>query len=261
MSAMADFAHALRAVQPVQPPGLQAWNGSAVQTRFNVYRNNRLASLNAALADGFPVVAQLVGEEFFTALAHAFVQAHPPTSPVLLDWGDAFADFVGGFMAALPPDAQLPYLADVARLERARVRACHAADAEPLPASQLAAALQRPQDLPRLRFRLQPGLAVLDSSHPVVTLWRAHQTDGDVQLPDRSTWAGEAALVLRQGEGLAAEVVVVPVPPPCARFVAGLQAGWPLADAVAAASQDRPLDLPAALGLLIQHQAFVECTT
>jgi Flp pilus assembly protein TadB len=43
--------------------------------------------------------------------------------------------------------------------------------------------------------------------------------------------------------------------------VAGLQAGRPLAEAVAAASQDMTLDLPAALGLLIQHQAFVECTT
>jgi hypothetical protein len=261
MNALADFAHALRAAQPLLPTGLRAWNGSAVQARFNVYRNNRMVSLVAALADGFPVVAQLVGEDFFAALARAFVQAHPPRSPVLVEWGDAFADFVHTFMAGLPAGAQLPYLADVARLERARVRAYHAADAAPLPAARLAAALQQPHDLPRLRFTLQPGLGVLASCHPVVTLWQAHQTDGDIQLPDWPALPGEAALVLRQGEGIRSEVVVIPVPAACAHFVAGLQAGLPLAEAVSAASQDMPLDLPAALGLLIQHQAFVDCTT
>lgn len=256
MTALVDFAQALHAVPPAVPLGLRAWNGSAVQTRFNVHRNNRAVSLAAALADGFPVVAQLVGGDFFAALAQAFIQAHPPRSPVLVDWGDVFADFVHGFMAQLPAGSQLPYLADVARLERARVQAYHAADAAPLPAARLADALAQAQDLPRLRFTLQPGLAVLDSPFPVVTLWQAHQTDNEVHLPDWTALPGEAALVLRQGDGLAAEVLVLPVPAACAHFVAGLHAGLPLAEA---ASADPALDLSAALGLLIQHQAFVEC--
>ena len=54
-----------------------------------------------------------------------------------MDYGGDFADFVEGFA----PAASVPYLAAVARLERARVQAYHAADSQPLTADQLAAAL------------------------------------------------------------------------------------------------------------------------
>src|SRR5919108_3746086 len=71
--------------------------GAARQTsdrRFAVYRNNVVASLTSALAERFPVVQRLVGEEFFRAMARAYVTQEPPRSPVLLHYGATFPAFV-----------------------------------------------------------------------------------------------------------------------------------------------------------------------
>jgi len=119
------FASALLDPARPVPSGLATWNGSDPVARFAVYRNNVVVSLVAALADTFPVVRELVGEEFFTAMARLYVAEQPPLSPVLAHYGDGFADWVVQF----EPAAAVPCLADMARLERARVRAYHAADA------------------------------------------------------------------------------------------------------------------------------------
>ena len=66
-------------------------------------------------------------------MARAYALAEPPRSPVLMDYGAGFADFIAGFA----PAASLPYLPDVARIERAWREAYHAADAEPLTAGGL----------------------------------------------------------------------------------------------------------------------------
>ena len=68
-----------------------------------------------------------------------FVREQPPRSPLLAIYGDEFADFI----AAFEPARELPYLADVARLEAARTRAYHAADATPLDAGRLRGARRR----------------------------------------------------------------------------------------------------------------------
>ena len=68
-----DWAAALLDPERPAPPGLRAWNGSDPARRFAVHRNNVVASLVSALADGFPVVQALVGEEFFRAMAAVFV--------------------------------------------------------------------------------------------------------------------------------------------------------------------------------------------
>ena len=78
---------------------------------------------------------KIVGRDFFCAMARDFVVARPPRSPVLATYGDELADFISTF----EPARELPYLADVARIEAARTHAYHAADATPVGASQLEA--------------------------------------------------------------------------------------------------------------------------
>ena len=165
------------------PPGLRAWNGSDPGRRFAVHRNNVVASLAEALADAYPVVAELVGADFFRAMASAYVRRHPPRSPVLALHGAGFPDFIAGFA----PAAGLPWLADVARLERARVEACHAPDGEPSATDWLQ----------------HPSLRVVRSTHPVVSIWAAHQGQG--ALEDVDLGQPECALVARPG----LEVLVV----------------------------------------------------
>src|SRR5205807_2161977 len=107
------------------PPGLLGPDGEPSPRRFSVYRNNVVVGLVEALKANYPAVCRIVGEDFFGAMARDYVVARPPTSPILLDYGGDFAAFIAGF----EPTANLPYLADVARFERAWSEAYHACEA------------------------------------------------------------------------------------------------------------------------------------
>lgn len=245
-----DFAVALLDPRRLPPPGLRAWNGSDVGRRFDVHRNNVVVSLVEVLAQTFPVLRRLLGDEDFGALAARFVREQPPRSPVMNDYGARLP----AWLARQAPLRPLPWLADLARLERARVAACHAADATPLHPAALAQALAAPETLATLRLKFQPSLAVLRSRHAVVSLWAAHQHDDAAAPAAAGPGRPEAAIVLRQHD----EVLVLALPPADARLAERLHAGRPLGDAIAAAPK---ADLSALLALLLRHDALVETST
>lgn len=247
MSSQSRFAAALLDPEPACPAGLTACNGSDPAQRFRVYRNNVIVSLIDALADTFAVTQELVGEEFFRAMARRYAYAHPPQSPVLAFYG---ADFPA-FVAAFPPAAGLPYLADVARLEHLRVTAYHAADVAAVDSAALAATLADESALPSLGLGLHPSVAVLASSFAVVSLWAAHQ--GVMDLSTVTPEVAETALVLRHG--LAVEVIALPRV--AGTFVAALGAGAPLGEAAGqATARAADFDLVGILGLLLQKSAI-----
>src|ERR1700685_1030803 len=128
------FAQALLDTALPIPTGITAHNAAIPTRRFAVYRNNVAVSLVNALKSRFPVVEKIVGEEFFAAMARVFVLERPPSTPLLATYGDEFAAFIATF----DPARELVYLADVARLEAARTRAYHAADATPVGADGFA---------------------------------------------------------------------------------------------------------------------------
>ena len=249
---LGEFAAALLDPQAPPPPGLVAHNGADVALRFGVYRNNVVVSLTNALRDTFPVVAELVGDEFFAALAAAFVRQCPLRSPVMHELGAPFADWLMGF----EPAAALPYLPGVARLEHMRILALHAADAEALEPAVLAGCLADPHALEGLALALHPSLQVAAFEHAAVSLWQAHQL-GNEMLRDAALGAidlacPEAALVLRDAGD---EVLVVPLPGAAeAQLVAALQAGTPLGAAVA---MHPTADLPGTLAALLRHGVVV----
>ncbi|MBV7410287.1 DNA-binding domain-containing protein [Maritimibacter sp. DP1N21-5] len=216
------------------PQGLAAADG-AIAARFGVYRNNVMSSLATALEDGFPTVARLTGQAFFRAMAVAFVRAHPPGSPILARYGEAFPDFLSDF----PPIAHLPYLPDVARLELALRHAYHAADAPPVPQ----AALSNPE-IGTARLGLAPAVAVLSSRYPIHAIWRRNHDD---RAP-KPTPGAQSVLVTRPDWDALAE----PVPDAEATFIDRLSR-MPLAEAA-----DLPtLDLPRALARLVARKAIV----
>ena len=98
-------------------------------------------------------------------MARVFVAETPPRTPILTTYGDEFADFI----AAFEPARELPYLADVARLEAARTHAYHAADAVPVDTSQFAAL--NPDAVSEIRVSLHPSAEIVRSPHPIVTIW------------------------------------------------------------------------------------------
>lgn len=251
MNGQQSFVDALLAAEPVCPPGLATWNGSAPEKRFAVYRNNVIVGLIDALADSFPVTQELVGEEFFRAMAREFVRAAPPRSPVLALYGDGFA----GFIDAFPPAACLPYLADMARLELLRVQAWHAADAEALAVEEIGRLLADVEALPHADFALHPSVRILRSRHAVVSLWAAHQSASAASaLATIDPASAETALVLRHG----LDVEIFAIADATAVFIERLQQGQTFGRAAAEAlGADSRFDLAAALGLLIRGGALV----
>ena len=159
------FATALLDPERAIPDGVTSHSARVPEKRFAVYRNNVIAGLVNALRARFPATERIVGDEFFAAMARLFVMAHPPRSKILSEYGDDLPAFIADF----PPAAELPYLADVARLEAARTRAYHAADADSV-GPQAFAGLAAEQ-FPALRLRLHPSAHVIRSMHPVVSIW------------------------------------------------------------------------------------------
>ncbi|MDF2995319.1 MAG: hypothetical protein K0R27_956 [Xanthobacteraceae bacterium] len=238
------FVDALREAGGV-PGGVTSWNRPRPERRFEVYRNNVAFGLSRALAQRFPVTEKLVGEEFFAGMAHAFIAAHPPCSPLLLAYGDELAEFVAEFA----PAADLPYLPDVIRLEAARGHAYHAADVAPLAPAALAE--MPPERLAALNFELHPALNVVRSAHPVVTIWAMNA--GEMPLEPLDAWNAEDALIVRP----ALHVLVRRLPAGGAAFLEALAAGAALSAAVELALADDPhFDLTVNLAGAFEAGAF-----
>ena len=256
MSMHPAFAAALLDPQAPRPPGLRAWNGSDPGPRYDVHRNNATTSLVRALEDGFPVACALVGAEFFRAMAREYVRAEPPRSPVLIEYGAGFADFIAGFA----PAASLSYLPDMARLERARLEAFHAADAESLDAAAFAPWLQAPDALMQRRAVLHPSLRLLPRVRRVLDAWRAHQPGGDAGLPaalDAAAGEGRQDLLVWRPQ---LDVRALELPPGACQALAALQSGATVGEALSAAAGEPGFELAAVVAVLVQHGALVALT-
>lgn len=240
------FARAVLDTDAVVPEAVARKTGTTPSRRFGVYRNNVYASLIDILAARFSVTARLVGDEFFRAMARVYVQEEPPSSPVLLRYGAGFADFI----AAFPPAAPVPYLADVARLEWAWHRAYHAADVEALSLEAMQEATSR---VDHATLTLHPSLSVVRSAYPMVTIWELAGREGESE-PARLPADREDALVVRPK----LDVEVRRLPEGGADFVLALQRGANLQNAAGAATAAAPgFDLKTNLAGLMSSGAIV----
>jgi len=246
LATQSEFAAALVNPNFAVPDGLTAWNGPQPARRFSVYRNNVAIGLIGALASRFPAAERIVGEEFFAAMAHEFIRLHPPRSPLLLAYGDDFPDFAGSF----EPAQEIPYLADVMRLEALRGRAYHAADAMPLDAALVATI--EPAGLAELTLVPHPSASVARSTYPAVTIWAMNT--GEIELADIDDWTGEDALVIRPQM----TVEVHRLPPGGATFLKELFSGVALGQAYETAlTEAANFDLSANLAGAFTAGAFM----
>lgn len=224
----------LRALwQDARPGVLAGWtrDGEAFGPGLQAYRANAGALAERALVAAYPTVQDLIGEESFAGLARAFWHRHPPLCGDIARWGGDLPAFV----AAAQQLAEEPYLADVARLDWGVHRAQTAADGS-FAAPDLSA-LARP-DATACRLQLRAGTALVESLHPVASIWLAHRATE----PDRFDGArqaladgrAEAALVWRDGWA----VRVAALPEPQVRFTRALLQDRPLGQALSAAGPD-----------------------
>jgi hypothetical protein len=143
--------------------------GGPAPAGIEVYRSNVFGNCTQALGAAYPLVCKIVGEKFFDAMARAYARAQPSSSGDLNAYGAELARFVSAF----PHTQDLPYLADVARMEWLAHRAYYAQDRTPFDRAALAQV--PPDQYAALVPRLAPGSAVLASDWPLARIWEVHQ--------------------------------------------------------------------------------------
>ncbi len=235
------FAEALLDPSARVPEGLLGPDGAPATRRFDIYRNNIVASLIDVLDDSFSVTRTIVGGAFFRAMAVEFVRAHPPETPCVVDYGDCFPDFIDGF----EPADGLPYLGDLARLEVARRRSFHAADDDIADPGCLAGLDEELLLGTRLGFRA--STVIVRSCHPLWSIWRHNTTEDTSPVAARS----EDILVSRPGD----RVLLHRLPPGSAGFLENLLRGDSLGDAVHTC---HGVDLAASLTVILDACAVRE---
>ncbi len=178
------FARALTAEGQAAPP----FRSQA----FAIYRNTSARGAVEALRAAYPTVDMLIGEEMFTQVALDYRRERPPASPVLSDYG---ADFPA-YLARQPWTCELPYLADVARLDRLWLESFLAADKSPGEAVRGEPA----------RIMLHPATRFAWLETPAMTIWQAHR-EPDELAELEPEWQPEGALFTRRGQQVRAEPI------------------------------------------------------
>lgn len=145
--------------------------------RFARYRGNLVATWEKTLTAAFPVIRQLVGDEFFCALTREFGHIWPSDNGDLNLFGARFAQFLAEF----PHVAGYPYFPDMARLEWALHCAYYAADGIAVAPQDLIGLA--PEALDQACFGLHPACSLLSSKWAIGPLWQAHQEDSEVEFP------------------------------------------------------------------------------
>jgi hypothetical protein len=245
LSYAAPFARALLDPDLATPTVVAGPKSKAAAKRYNVYRNNVTVSLISALAAAFPATLRITGIDFFRAMARFYVRATPPTSPLLFEYGQDFPDFIERYEYA----QSVPWLADVARIERAWLDAYHSADVQPLMPCDLAAI---PSDrLVNTVLKPHPATRVIRSRFSAVTIFTTSRSDGPASRVE--VVEPEDALLTRP----ALEVEVRQLPPGGAIFLSRLISGESLGAAASAAFAESPsFDLPVNICGLLEAGAF-----
>jgi len=198
-----------------------------------------------ALAATYPLVARLLGEASFDAVAQRHAREHPSRSGNLDLYGDLFAASLARQCGAAIR------LADVARLEWACHESLHAADAPALDAAALAALPAKEHG--RVRLALHPSVRLVESAYPIAAIREALMHEGDGTLP---VTVGERVLVHRVG----GEVRVRALADAEYRLLEALLRGATLEEAAAALGDEAAASLAPALARLALEQAIAGFT-
>jgi hypothetical protein len=210
----------------------------SMTARLEIYANTRRTTLTHALALTFPAVRALVGAPFFEAMSQDFAATTPPADAYLNDYGAE----VPRFLRTYEPAACIGYLADVAELEWAVSRACHAPDAPRLDPRVLAEI--DADDLATVSFIGHPSIATVQLAHPADRIWRAVLEQDEAAMRAIDLSSGPAHVLVERD--LEEQVQVSRLTVEAWQLTARLLAGAPLLQALA--RED-----PSAQAILAEH--------
>lgn len=216
---------------------------------LSVYRNTVAKGLVDVLRANFPSVERIVGEDWFSACARVFIRDHEPECPVLAAYGAALPDFLRTF----EPAADVPYLADVAQVDRLWTQSHFAPDGPSMDTGLLRAMDQ--DRLLGLSLPLHASTRIAWFDGPVATLWRLNRPPAP--LPGRGgfsiDWRPEGIALCRPH----GEVVAITLSAWQFAFLEACHAGRSFGDAMSAGPEGDSDGLsPKALGDLLAAGLF-----
>jgi hypothetical protein len=154
-----------------------------VAERLEIYAHGYRVRLIEALADTYPLLQRLLGDDDFTALGESFVAAHPSVHRSIRWYGRELAQT----LSLIPPHADQPILAELARLEWTLAEVFDAPDADPK--SRAAFAAIHPSAWSELRFEFHPSVRRLPLRWNTAAAWQALNREETPPYPECSEHA------------------------------------------------------------------------
>jgi hypothetical protein len=162
--------------------------------RLDVYASMYFVRIHDVLRDELPRTAAVLGGAAFHGLVTDYLIVCPPSRPSLREAGARLPDFV----AAHARGGERPWLAELARLERARTEVFDAPDATPVSLADLRAVA--PERFGELRLRLIPAHRLLANRFTIAPIWRALASEGAASAADAPPAAPETLIVWRHDD-------------------------------------------------------------
>jgi hypothetical protein len=208
--------------------------------RVEVYANGYFYRLLDVLKEDFPATLAVVGADNFHNLVTGYLIDYPPTEPSVYHAGRNLATY----LIAHPLCGRWPFLADLARLERATLESFHAADAPALEPGALRALA--PTQWPALALRAHPATRLVDCAWRVDEVFRAVEDGGGAPTITAPAPPGAGAVIVvwrrdtrvayrvaERGEGAALRLALAAPPGAAPGTTFGA-----ICDAIAAAAPD-----------------------
>jgi hypothetical protein len=166
--------------------------------RLEIYADMYFIRIHDVLRDEYAKTAAALGAAAFHELVTDYLDACRPREPSMREVGARLPDFLAAHAAA----AGRPWLAELARLERARLEMVDGPDTETLTLEALRA--RPPADFAALRLRLVPSHTLFATRFDVAPLWRSDDPGGAVPEPSPSgllVWRHEMEVLHRAVDG------------------------------------------------------------
>jgi hypothetical protein len=161
--------------------------GAPAEGPMRIYRNTVLGGCVDALRANYPIVARLLGDDMFGAIASEHADQCPPRRPVLALYGARFPDWLEVQHWA----RDIAYLPDVARIDRLYIEALFACDEAPLGLDQL----RGRDDWQALRLSFHPATRFEWLTSPARSIWLSQRAEAAGEL--EFEWQAEGVLITR----------------------------------------------------------------
>lgn len=138
-------------------------SANAQSGAFGIYQNNYVETAINAMGISFPSVKAIMDEEEFRSLCYAYLKAFPKRCFDWADYGQAFSQF----MLSIDELGSVPFLPELANFDW-RCRQLERAAEQHFDAESFA--LMQTQSLDTMRFKVAPGLQIMQALFPIIEM-------------------------------------------------------------------------------------------